>query len=957
MAGQVGSALFTTVSIKEETDNNTPDTDITNAVIIPRVSGVFKVDPTSIKSSLINPDMQENYMGVSVINITGTLNTELRAGANSILIQNAMRKRFDSNNQLLSSTTIYSHVATPQLNYTSNTTLDGFAVGTTIVFKGLDAPNSENNGVSFTILTSTTTAMLLRPTNDLKSSLWEVNATAQSNVTYVHTGANGNITTGTITGLTITADTNNFSGADFSSIPVSYKLSLNGFMDGNKSNNGKTFITTKSTETELFGYYSGNTMTLDDATTTAAVTESVDITLAGAPIEGQTITLGGNPSLGGILRDYEIPATPTIANIIAVLKTGTTDWVDNTSTATVLKLESTTAAVNRDNTELAVGGTAIQGVVQASYTITHGNTTDSEVHTITLSQTSAPVIGSYFLVNGKYYYVTNNGYITATLTADFLAGKIQDDNLGWTINNNGAVITCTKKDKGAYANDAVFVITGTAMVKTSTGVTLTRTTAAGNETTGAKQTITFTFSNWTNTANQLLGKTLTFTYGNKSFSYKSPLDKQTLAGFISELGKVTNPFNGWTTKKTTATTIVFERTTASGTDDTTNIVASGNLLMNNSGTATDHVLYTKTPSITVSSFAVTEGHPQETIVVTSKNTAKYTATSALNSLQLIAAPKAEVGDTVHELRTSDGNFVSAGFKIGDVVMLSSGFGVNGYSVNSGNNFLITHIGNIGTGTNSSISFIVLNGDLVISDTTGSAAGDYLKYVGGKVYIPDTGHESGTLTIERLLKNINQTEVYTGNRVNNIKISLPESGVPTIDFDIIGMGNINRQTEWFSSRFEASASSQLDKIRSKVLIGTSTDMACVTNFNISLAANLSALGNCVGSQSVRGISDGINTVSGDLSAYFTNQNLRDLAISGGITKNITFVMCDSARKDANFMAITIPSARLLSSSSNDDVKAIMLTIPFNGITSAEDYGNNGNIRRHMRSSIVIQDSME
>lgn len=202
-----------------------------------------------------------------------------------------------------------------------------------------------------------------------------------------------------------------------------------------------------------------------------------------------------------------------------------------------------------------------------------------------------------------------------------------------------------------------------------------------------------------------------------------------------------------------------------------------------------------------------------------------------------------------------GSFITAGFKIGDVVRLA------GFShANVGKNFRITAL----TATNMTVSPAPA---AMTAQTTFSIT------VAGRKLL--TGTALRSFTIEQNYPEIDVNELFTGMRVGEFGISVPPSGIATVNVGFQGQNGVvasGAGAPYFSNPAAETATGVLAGVSGALSIAGSASTV-VTGLDFSINNNLSSTP-VVGSNTVPEIFYGRTVVTGNVSAYLENSSLID-----------------------------------------------------------------------------------
>lgn len=289
------------------------------------------------------------------------------------------------------------------------------------------------------------------------------------------------------------------------------------------------------------------------------------------------------------------------------------------------------------------------------------------------------------------------------------------------------------------------------------------------------------------------------------------------------------------------------------------------------------------------------------------------------------------------LTRSAGSFLTDGFKIGEVVRASGFTTVN----NNNRNLLITGL------TATVMTVLPLDG----GNLTAEAEGDTVtvSVVGKKTFAPLTGHTDDSFTFEEFYDDINQSEVTTGNKVNSIAVSLPASGLATVDLAFMGKDlEITGTSQYFTSPTEANTNGIFAAVNGYLLVGGSP-VALVTGLNFTINRNLS-MEAVLGSDTVPDIFEGRILVDGEFTAFFQDRAFSDL-FANEVETSLVVVLTTSNAFDANFVSVVIPRIKVNSDTKNDGEQGIVSSHSFQALLNTA--GGTGLATE--KTTMLIQDS--
>lgn len=292
----------------------------------------------------------------------------------------------------------------------------------------------------------------------------------------------------------------------------------------------------------------------------------------------------------------------------------------------------------------------------------------------------------------------------------------------------------------------------------------------------------------------------------------------------------------------------------------------------------------------------------------------------------------------YALTRGAGSYLTDGFKVGDVTRITAASGLNADCLTK--NLLITAL------TASVATVSVLNGT-----TMTPAAGTAVSYsvTGKKSFVPQTGHTSDSFTIEEWYSDIAQSEVFTGCKVNTIGVSIPATGMATLDFGFMGKNLESTGTSQYFTTPTALGTSGVFAGVNGVVVFNGAPVALITDASININRNVSNA-TVLGSNSIAESFDGRALVDGSFSLYFTDAVARN-AFKDETEVSLVFALSATNAANSDFVSITIPRAKLNSASKADAETGITMSCDFQGLLNAAGgAGTNSEL-----STIVVQDS--
>lgn len=284
-----------------------------------------------------------------------------------------------------------------------------------------------------------------------------------------------------------------------------------------------------------------------------------------------------------------------------------------------------------------------------------------------------------------------------------------------------------------------------------------------------------------------------------------------------------------------------------------------------------------------------------------------------------------------------GSWFTEGYKVGEVVRFT-GFATA--TENNNRNFLITAL------TATDMTGVFLDGTDVGAELTATVN---VSTPGAKTWVPESGHTSDSYTFEEWYSDIAQSEVFTGNKVNTIGLSLPATGMSTIDIGFMGKDREQTGTSQYFTSPVAQGSSGIFAAVNGALVVDGAVIALVTSLSININRNIT-MEPVVGSNVYPDTFDGRCIVDGEFSYFFTDGTLRDY-FDNETEVSLVAALTTSNEADADFMTIVLPRIKVNGSGKDDGEKGIVGSAPFQALKNEE--GGVGTATEN--TTIVVQDS--
>lgn len=304
-----------------------------------------------------------------------------------------------------------------------------------------------------------------------------------------------------------------------------------------------------------------------------------------------------------------------------------------------------------------------------------------------------------------------------------------------------------------------------------------------------------------------------------------------------------------------------------------------------------------------------------------------------------AAVNTAAGGTAgtYTLTRGAGSFITDGFRVGDVVRITSATGLNADTLNK--NLLIVSL------TATVATVVTLNGSSLTVPGTGTAVS--MSVTGKRTYVPQAGHTSDSFTVEEWFADIAQSEVYTGCKVDTVGVSIPATGMATVDFGFMGKDLAQTGTAQYFTSPAAQTTSGICAGVNGVVVMNGSPVAVITDASINISRNISTA-TVLGSNSLADVFDGRCIVNGSLSIYFTDVVARN-AFKDETELSLIFTLTTNNANNADFVSITLPRVKFNSFTKEDGETGIVASTDFQALL-------NSTVGAQEVTTIVVQDSL-
>lgn len=289
---------------------------------------------------------------------------------------------------------------------------------------------------------------------------------------------------------------------------------------------------------------------------------------------------------------------------------------------------------------------------------------------------------------------------------------------------------------------------------------------------------------------------------------------------------------------------------------------------------------------------------------------------------------------------SAGDFLSDGFKVGEIVR-ATGF-TN--AENNDNNMLVLAV------TATVLTVVTLSDTDLVTEAEGASV--VIAVTGKKTYAPQTSHTDDSYTFEEYYSDIDEAEVFVGNKVDSVGVSLPATGMATVDFGFVGkdFDSANSGTgQYFTAPTEAGCGGSFAAVNGALMVNGAV-LALVTSVDFNIARNMSTQA-VVGSNTTPDVYEGKIMVDGTFTTLFEDGTFRDYFVNE-TEVSLAIALTASNDKDADAISFVFPRIKINSADKDDGENQISSTHSFTALLKCD---NSGAGTDSEKTTMVIQDT--
>lgn len=289
--------------------------------------------------------------------------------------------------------------------------------------------------------------------------------------------------------------------------------------------------------------------------------------------------------------------------------------------------------------------------------------------------------------------------------------------------------------------------------------------------------------------------------------------------------------------------------------------------------------------------------------------------AGVTSGAIVTVTAASTGGAAGTYTRSAGDFLAAGFKIGDVIQWT-GWATTGVPNNSRNFFL------------TNVTALVLTGLHLDGTAVGpKAAGDSVTATvqGKKTMVPLVSHTNDYFTFEEWYPDIAKSERFDDCKVNQMSLNLPGSGNAQVSFDVMGLNRLLGAAQSFTTPAVETTTGIITAVNGALYINGVLSQV-ITGLQLTVAEGVTQDGPVIGSNNAPDLAVGRVKVSGQFTGLFDGTTIQTLYDTSSVTQLIIVMTVDKTAT-SHCMVFNCPRIKITNDAPDDGEKAIVRTYPF------------------------------
>ena len=274
------------------------------------------------------------------------------------------------------------------------------------------------------------------------------------------------------------------------------------------------------------------------------------------------------------------------------------------------------------------------------------------------------------------------------------------------------------------------------------------------------------------------------------------------------------------------------------------------------------------------------------------------------------------------LTLTGGGFAAAGLKKEDVFYITGAASPN------------TALNNFNMRANGVTDTVITTRDLPMGLTTGTLSGVTINIPGKKIFMPSTGQQYDSYTIEQYYSDTDESEAFLGCKFGQTSVSLPSTGLVTFNVQITGIDMVatSGTGRQLTSPAAQSTTTSLAAVNGVISVNN-VDYGIIQNMSLNISPMIQA-DPVIGSNKVPHIFQGYLTVTGSMSVLFTDYTLADLFLNE-TEFSASIVLATGQTIQGGFMRFTLPRVKFMGNQKSDGPMALVQSFNFTALQNETD----------------------
>lgn len=221
-----------------------------------------------------------------------------------------------------------------------------------------------------------------------------------------------------------------------------------------------------------------------------------------------------------------------------------------------------------------------------------------------------------------------------------------------------------------------------------------------------------------------------------------------------------------------------------------------------------------------------------------------------------------------------------------------------------------------------ITAVVLTDGDFVAETASSMV---LTPQGKVTFAPDTNHTDDSYTIEEWYSDIGQSEVNVGVKVGSMAVSLPTTGLVTVDFSFMGRNVLPAQSAQHFTNAQPAGTDGIFAAVSGAIVVDGQPIGLITSMDFTVDRGLEAA-NVVGTDLNAAVFQNRIRANGNLSVYFQDNQFREY-FDKEMEISIVVALKTSGASDLEAMSFVFPRVKLGTNTKNDGEAGVVIDCSF------------------------------